>query len=98
MKVNTHSICIGNVWEDFLNYYFQYDPTVRFKFLQSNIVELEKLYLFAKDYFKIHWLRFEKKLNLKLLTFGKLSNFVNNNLRQIYSWYRQVHIIINAFN
>ena len=25
-----------------------------------NVVELEELYLFAKDYFYIHWLSFEK--------------------------------------
>ena len=33
--------------------------------MYSKVVELDKLYLFAKDHFKIYWLSFQKKLNYK---------------------------------
>ena len=36
-------------------------PTYDLNVMYSNIVDLKKLYLYAKDHFQIHWLGFEKK-------------------------------------
>ena len=35
-------------------------PPYNLYLMYSKVVELDKLYLFAKDHFKIHWLSFEK--------------------------------------